>query len=101
MRLRNSSGEDLDVSAPVSAVVKAGEEFDCPDEAAGTAPGAWREPTPEEAAEGLRGLVKRQTPDGRTEVLCPGSGLLSTGKFEAVAASAAAPKKTTANTQEV
>lgn len=82
--------------------IKAGEEFDCPPDIAGDAPGVWRAPTDAEQADGLRGLVHREVGEGleqRVEVLSPGSGLLGTRNFELVVR-AKGPAKSTPNIPE-
>jgi hypothetical protein len=65
-----------------------GEEFEVDAETAGREPGTWREPTNAERAENFSGLVRREVgeaPDIRTEVLCPGVGLLSqVGNYQRV-----------------
>lgn len=76
VRLRNVCPlGDLEVTA-LRRVIAAGEVFECPAEIAGRVPGAWREPTDAERAEGMAGLVRR-VQDGRLEVLDPGTGLLA------------------------
>lgn len=99
VRLRNTNplglvdlpliGRQGDDERPGFGSLKPGEEFDVPAEVAGCAPGSWRLPTDDEAAEGLRGLTTRVvaegTEDEHVEVLCPGKGLLAqVGNFELV-----------------
>lgn len=76
-----------DYPDPGAGPVKPGELVDVDESVAGSEPGRWRDPTDAERAEGLRGLVTRehgQAPNVRTQVLCPGRGLLGTGAFERV-----------------
>lgn len=89
VRLRNKHPLG-DVDIPVlGGVIRAGAEFDAPEDIAGEPAGVWREPTDAERAEGLTGLSTREAgeaPHVRVEVLSPGSGLLGGGMFEPVEA---------------
>ena len=60
--------------------LRAGEVFEVPAAQAGREPGTWREPTDAERALNLAGLKRREVgeaPHVRTEVRCPGVGLLA------------------------
>lgn len=94
MRLKNATSDTLEIPS-LRVTVAPGEEFECPDELAGEAPGNYRAPTEAEIAEGYRGLVTRVT-DGAREVLSPGSGLLGTRNYEPAELKAPARKKTAA-----
>lgn len=86
--------------------LKAGEEFEVDEDVAGELGGIWREPTEaerEEAASngyyvGLQTREAGEAPNIRTEVLSPGRGLLSTGKFEIVKSSKTSKPNTTITT---
>ena len=84
LRLKNTNPLG-DVDLPIIGRIgdnplRAGEEFDCPADVAGRAPGGWREPTADELADDLRGLETREVgeaPDIRREVKDIGAGLLA------------------------
>ena len=101
VRLRNVHPlGDVDIPAigrSEETCVKAGEEFDCPSELVGEAPGTWRAPTDAERVEGYRGLLTREAgdaPNVRVEVLSPGRGLLGSRNFEVVQPPKSAGKNT-------